>query len=274
MYKHISTPLRVVGASILLLALLLSHVRASAAPVLSGPPRDHHPASGPYTGEPTNIPAPITYSDPALTSLDGIWLGEVIRGSNIRTGPGANYPVDRTWPAGRRVLVYRTVTASNGEQWYQVGQYPNPDLYIWSPLVRSITTLSVPAIIHTGRWVDVNLTQQILIALEDGQPVLATQVSSGKAGHETPVGSWRIYWRLPLQDMSNHNSQADGDAYYNLKDVPWVQYFQTDGDSLHGTYWHDNFGTPVSHGCINLSYQDSQWLYQWASLGTLVEVNY
>jgi len=252
----------------------MSTTGAHAAPQAAGPPRAAHPNSGPYTSTPVNIPPPITYYAPALNSTSGIWLGVVTRAANIRTGPGVTYPSDRAWPAGRRVLVYGAANAPNGEQWYQVGHYPDPDLYIWSGLVKRVADLDMPGIMHPGRWIDVNLTQQTLIAFEGTQPVLATLVSTGKAGHETPVGSWRIYWRPPLQDMSNHNSQAGGtDAYYNLKDVPWIQYFQMDGDSLHGTYWHDNFGTPMSHGCVNLTYQDSDWLYHWAGLGTPVEVH-
>ena len=66
---------------------------------------------------------------------------------------------------------------------------------------------------------------------------------------------------------------APNDPYYNLKDVPWVQYFYTSGESIHGTYWHDLFGRPRSHGCVNVSIQNANWLYLWASLGTPVIVH-
>ncbi len=236
------------------------------------PPHTGHPAGSPFTGVPVGAPPPITFADPAITQTAGIWLGAIVRYSNIRTGPGTEYPVNRAWPAGRRVLIYATVQSSTGEAWYQVEHYPNPNLYVWAPLVRRIAPLDVPPVQHTGPWVDVNLTQQTLIAFEGATPVLATQISSGEAGHETPVGSWRIYWRLTSQAMDGGNASAD--TYYNLAAVPWVQYFQYEGDALHGTYWHDNFGTPMSHGCVNLTYQDSNWLFDWATLGTPVEVHY
>ena len=62
-----------------------------------------------------------------------------------------------------------------------------------------------------------------------------------------------------------------GPGYY-LPDVPYVMYFY-DGYGLHGTYWHSNFGTPMSHGCVNLSIPDAEWLYNWADVGTLVNIH-
>ncbi|HUS13783.1 MAG TPA: L,D-transpeptidase, partial [Chloroflexia bacterium] len=82
-----------------------------------------------------------------------------------------------------------------------------------------------------------------------------------------------IYWRLVKEDMDG-GGESPSSLYYNLKDVPWIQYFHTSGEGLHGTYWHDNFGRPMSHGCVNMSIQNADWMYHWASLGTRVEVHY
>ena len=230
------------------------------------------PTVGPYSGTPTAPFPTIIYSSPAITSVQGIWLGEMKVGANIRTGPGITYPVNRVWPAQRRVLVYSSAAAANGETWYQVSHYPDPTLYVHSDFVVFVAPLTVPTQMRVGRWVDVNLTQQTLIAYQDSAPVLLAQIASGKKGHETTVGVWPIYYRLPLQDMDGGGT-GPKDPYYNLKDVPWIQYFHMSGEGLHGAYWHDMFGRPRSHGCVNLSIQNSNWLYLWGQMGIPVVVH-
>ncbi|MDX1378970.1 MAG: L,D-transpeptidase, partial [Anaerolineales bacterium] len=68
------------------------------------------------------------------------------------------------------------------------------------------------------------------------------------------------------------SNKMSGPGYY-LPDVPYIMYFHG-SYGLHGTYWHNNFGTPMSHGCVNLTIEDAGWLYNWASIGTLVNVHY
>jgi len=118
---------------------------------------------------------------------------------------------------------------------------------------------------ETGRWIDVNLSTQQLTAYEGSTPVRTTLVSTGLPATPTPTGQYRIYARYLAADMS-------GPGYY-LPDVPYVMYFYS-GYSLHGTYWHSNFGHPMSHGCVNLPTQEAEWLYSWASVGTLVNIHY
>ncbi|MGI8586378.1 MAG: L,D-transpeptidase family protein [Chloroflexia bacterium] len=228
----------------------------------------------PYTARPTNVPTPVVYVNPAVPSILGVWLGQLSGTANVRSGPGYTYGVQRVWYYGRRVLVYNTVPgATPGTSWYQVGRYPEPNLWISSSLVDYVAPLQTPSSFRAGRWIDVNLTQQTVFAYENALPVMLGQISSGKKGHETVVGEHHIYWRLLLQDMAGGGA-LDGSKYYRLKDVPWIQYFESSGDSLHGAYWHDNFGTPMSHGCVNLSDQNANWLYDWASYGTTVLVHY
>lgn len=119
------------------------------------------------------------------------------------------------------------------------------------------------------RWVDVDLTNQTLIAYEDNIPVFSTYISSGMYQFPTVTGQFRIYYRLPEQDMNGYLLGYD----YYVEDVPFVQYFYEDY-ALHGAYWHNNFGIPMSHGCVNLSPIDAQWLYNFADVGTLVNVHY
>ncbi len=115
------------------------------------------------------------------------------------------------------------------------------------------------------RWIDIDLTHQTLAAYEGADLINTFVISSGRAGSPTVVGTFRIWVKVRIQAMS-------GPGYY-IKDVPWVMYFyQSYG--LHGTWWHNNFGTPMSAGCVNMTIPDAEWMYAWASVGTTVKVHY
>lgn len=119
------------------------------------------------------------------------------------------------------------------------------------------------------RWIEINLTTQYLVAWQGDIAVLESYVSTGKPGFETPPGSYHILTKLESQDMEG----VVGGEYYNVPAVPWVMYFTNVGHALHGTYWHSNFGTPMSHGCVNLPMDVAAWLYEWAPVGTRVEIH-
>lgn len=115
------------------------------------------------------------------------------------------------------------------------------------------------------RWIDVNLSEQLLTAYEGWMPVRWVSVSTGLPGTPTVTGRYQIYVKYLKDDMS-------GDDYY-LPGVPYVMYFYK-GYGLHGTYWHSNFGHPMSHGCVNLPTPEAEWLFGFASLGTVVNLHY
>ncbi len=115
------------------------------------------------------------------------------------------------------------------------------------------------------RWIDVDLTNQMVYAYEGDVIVNSFLVSTGTWLMPTVTGQYKIYVKYRSAKMS-------GPGYY-LPNVPYIMYFYK-GYGLHGTYWHNNFGTPMSHGCVNLSIPDAEWLYGWASVGTLVNVHY
>ncbi len=119
------------------------------------------------------------------------------------------------------------------------------------------------------RWIDVNLTTQTLTAYEGDVPVLTTLISSGLRRTPTVTGQFRIYLTYTSQTMDGRRLGYD----YYLENVPYVMYFYKDY-ALHGTFWHNNFGTPMSHGCVNMRTSDAEWLFYWASIGTLVNVHY
>ncbi|MEZ4226335.1 MAG: L,D-transpeptidase [Polyangiaceae bacterium] len=116
------------------------------------------------------------------------------------------------------------------------------------------------------KWMDVNLTKQTVVLYEGTKPVYATLISSGEAGLEDPAhttatkrGIFRIHTKHVAVTMS---SDEVGEAF-ELRDVPYVQYFDKEGYALHGAYWHDRFGTPKSHGCINLTPEDARRIFHW-----------
>ena len=121
------------------------------------------------------------------------------------------------------------------------------------------------------REVVVSLAAQRLWAYEGEEVVLTTLVSTGTAETwetATPVGQWRISVKLPWETMEG----TVGGVPYRVEDVPHVMYFTDEGHALHGTYWHANFGAPMSHGCVNLPLDAAEWLYGWAPEGTGVTV--
>ncbi len=117
------------------------------------------------------------------------------------------------------------------------------------------------------RWIDVDLSTQTLTAYEGAVPVFQTLISSGMANHPTVTGQFHVWLRYEAQTMDGRLLGYD----YYLENVPYVMYFYRDY-ALHGTYWHNNFGTPMSHGCVNLATPDAEWLFNWSTIGTLVNV--
>ena len=139
----------------------------------------------------------------------------------------------------------------------------------WEPQPRTDRGREVEA--SGEKWIDIDLGDQVLTAYQGDSAVRFFTISSGKASTPTVTGSFRTYSRTKLQDMSG-GSKAAGDYYFQA-DVPWVQYFFEDY-AIHGAYWHNRFGTPVGHGCINMRVDESQWLYEWAGVtGLRVEVH-
>jgi lipoprotein-anchoring transpeptidase ErfK/SrfK len=113
-------------------------------------------------------------------------------------------------------------------------------------------------------WIDVDLSSQTTYALRGDLLEKKFIVSTGTWLHPTVTGTFKIYVKYRYAKMS-------GPGYY-LPNVPYVMYFYKDY-GLHGTYWHNNFGTPMSHGCINLKTTDAGWLYERSKVGTIVNIH-
>ena len=116
----------------------------------------------------------------------------------------------------------------------------------------------------SGKWIEIDLSQQRLYAHVGQSTVFKAVVSTGTRYYPTVRGRYRIYAKYRATHMSGPG--------YSLPNVPWTMFFYR-GYAIHGAYWHNNFGTPMSHGCVNMRIADAKWLYQWAPKGTLVVVH-
>ncbi|RJP53648.1 MAG: twin-arginine translocation signal domain-containing protein [Anaerolineaceae bacterium] len=176
---------------------------------------------------------------------------------------------------------------------------PAIHLRILPPELMDLISPEVP---YEEKLIEVNLSSQRLFAYEYGSVVFETNISSGVPGDPTggegiptttPAGKFTIVDKVPAKHMgfSFFGSQTTGNILadvdnYVLPGVPWTSFFTPQGHAFHGTYWHENFGAPMSHGCINMRTEEANWLFRWAKpnhtpdavatrgLGTKVEVHY
>lgn len=118
------------------------------------------------------------------------------------------------------------------------------------------------------RWIDVDISEQTLVAFQGDRPVYATLVSTGKESkikaqdHRTPRGSWRVREKHLTGTMDGDGTAA-GALPYSIEDVPFIMYYKG-SYALHGAFWHENYGIQMSHGCVNLAPLDAKWLFFWA----------
>lgn len=119
-----------------------------------------------------------------------------------------------------------------------------------------------------GKWIEVDLSQQRLTIYLGNEAVRSFTVSTGTARTPTSIGEGTIYSKRSSMTMTG---TIAGDYYY-LENVKWVNFFNG-GEAIHGTYWHNNFGTPMSHGCVNMTEADAKVVYDFAPIGTKVIVH-
>ena len=206
-----------------------------------------------------------------IANPNRIYVGQRL----VIPGSGTTPP---TPPSGQTYTVRRGDTLSSIARRFGVSMWAlaqangirNPSFIYVGQVLRipsggSPAPPSPPPAPTSGRWIDVNLSTQRVTAYQGNTAVRSTLVSTGLPRTPTPTGRYRIYVKYVSTPMS-------GPGYY-LPNVPYTMYFYR-GYGLHGTYWHSNFGHPMSHGCINLPTPEAQWLFYWASVGTLVNIHY
>jgi hypothetical protein len=190
----------------------------------------------------------------ALVRRDGAWAYELRGEAMVRTNPLPRRTVVKLTGKEHVVGTRRYFEGVDGK-WLSESHASRLDR------VKRLTKWAQDG----ERWLDVSIANQTLVAYEGTKPVFATLVSTGEAGLDDPettkatvLGEFRIFAKHITTTMS---SEVVGEEF-QLKDIPYVQYFQ-EGYALHAAYWHDDFGIPRSHGCINLSPEDARWLFVW-----------
>ncbi|MCC7117066.1 MAG: L,D-transpeptidase family protein [Anaerolineales bacterium] len=231
------------------------------------------------------------------------------------------YSKARGWEALTPPLYYGSVhwvTASEegppmaeyAGPWYKIFDELDSNVPYYVPAIHmkiyedDIFKPITPEIPLEEKLIEVNLATQRVIAYEYGHSVFETNISSGIPGGglsgekgistTTPNGKFKTLWKQPSKHMGNSyfsigiqgNLLADVDNYV-LPGVPWSTFFTPIGHAFHGTYWHENFGTPMSHGCINMRSEEARWIFCWAmpahtadaisndhGQGTNVEIHY
>ncbi|MFZ1042600.1 MAG: L,D-transpeptidase [Anaerolineales bacterium] len=190
---------------------------------------------------------------------------------------------DKSSPSGWNQLGWRLYYESthwieaiedgpDGQPWYRIWDHiASFPYYVPAMHLRLIPSEDINLINPNVPWdqkrIDVNLTTQTLTAYEYDADVFQTTIASGipSGNHTTtPQGDFNIMEKLPSEHMGLANIYAQVDDYI-LAGVPWTSYFTKFGHAFHGTYWHDNFGTPMSHGCVNMRTADAKWLFLWAN---------
>ncbi len=162
-----------------------------------------------------------------------------------------------------------TVNSTDGSTWYRLlddkfeTYYYVPAKHIRILSNEELAPLS-PDVPNENKRVEVRLSDQLLLAYESGQFVFATRLSTGvkrlSGNYTTPDGDFITFHKRPTRHMAAGDIASNG---FDLPGVPWVLYITKGGISFHGTYWHNDFGHPHSHGCINMTPQAAKWLYRW-----------
>lgn len=226
------------------------------------------------TPEPTATPTVTLLPPTPEPTPQPPYLVAGAEGTNVRRGPSTAFDkVGYLTPRERAEITGR----SSG--WWQIA-YEGGTGWVYRDIVSAFNVAEVPVVqpprlipepefpppeaIDEGRWIDVDLSEQRLTAYEGRTPVRSYLVSTGLPATPTPVGQFRIWIKLRYHDMS-------GPDYY-IEDVPFVMYFH-EGYGLHGVIWHGNFGHPMSHGCVNQPTAEAEWLFNFADVGTLVNIH-
>ncbi|MDI7267045.1 MAG: L,D-transpeptidase, partial [Myxococcota bacterium] len=111
-----------------------------------------------------------------------------------------------------------------------------------------------------GKWILIDLSDQVLVAYEWDRPVYAALVSTGKPNYETPPGRFRIAGKHVSATM---DGITELDGAYSIEDVPWAMFYNSNF-AIHGAFWHNRFGMTRSKGCVNMSPQDARWIFEWS----------
>ncbi|MES2135314.1 MAG: L,D-transpeptidase family protein [Patescibacteria group bacterium] len=203
---------------------------------------------------------------------------------NMRSGPGTEYPVVLRLRTGMVLRVEGVAKDTEGRPWYKIDpgvniRYPERITTGWYILADAVLEfkndgdhrLEDGDHATSTKSIIIDRLEEMLYAYDGDTLFMEQPISVGLEGTPTPRGTFTVYAMTPSRYMQGPIPGVS-DQEYDLPGVPWNLYFTVDGAVIHGAYWHDRFGEPWSHGCVNLPPEKAKELYMWADLGTLVTV--
>ncbi len=192
----------------------------------------------------------------------GFWAQVTVPIAETRWEPGGG--LARKLYYGTVYRVVETVYDEDGTPWYrlQEGLAWSPGPYVLASSLRHISAAELLPLSpgRTDKWIQIDLANQNLACFEGDTPVFATRISSGASGTRTPPGEYHVLYKRHTQRMTG----GEGEDAYDLPGVPFPTYFTDAGHAIHGTYWHNDFGQPHSHGCVNVPNDAAQWVFCWS----------
>ncbi len=214
-------------------------------------PRQNVPASSlPAKGLPAEVTVPFT---------DAVWSARPPGSFAYRLYYGAVFWVDRV------------VQDEKGQSWYRIADEGQQPVYYFASAAHlhlldadEVSPIS-PGVPEDAKRIEVRLSEQVVVAFEGDRPVMMARTATGAKFSQkdlsTPTGRYFTNYKFPSKHMV-HPDQLEENAY-DLPGVPWVCFLTTNGVAFHGTYWHNDYGKPRSHGCINLNLDAARWLFRW-----------
>ncbi len=187
-------------------------------------------------------------------------FADTLYGVNSSPSPGP-----RLYYASTHWITNVVTDKRDGSRWYraydaatEAHYYTRPEwIHLFSPEELSPISPQVPG--HE-KHIEILLERQLLLAFEWDTLVYAARVATGRRGFESPPGTFQTFHKRPTYHMFGG---ADEFSVFDLPGVPWDTYITDNGVAIHGTYWHNDFGTPHSHGCINMAPTDARWVFRW-----------
>ena len=203
-----------------------------------------------------------------IKSVPTIPFGWILQ-SQIPSYTAPSYNSAKTGKLYNRLdIIYSYDSKTDGDvDWIKIG----PNEWMDHKFIgRVINNPTAPKGVTNGRWVEVNLYEQVMTVYENNQMIFATLIGSGGAPFYTKPGTFQIYRKIDFEYMTGA-FESDRSDYYYIEQVPYIMYYD-DARALHGAYWNNYLGYPGSHGCVNISVADAHWLYDWSNVGDTVYV--
>ncbi len=205
-----------------------------------------------------------------------VWQGAALGETNIRQQPRTSGASAKTIAAGEPVTVVAWVEGEEVIEGDNIWARLADGAFVYGRNIGRSSPVQPPSLPDDapseGKWIDVHLTQQLMVAYEGRNPVRTVVMTSGKPGWETPTGFYAINTRVANETMESGSIGAD--RFYVLEDVLFTQYFTDVGHALHFAWWKtpETIGRPGSHGCLNLLLDDARFFWDWAEIGTPVYI--